>query len=778
MLRNSAADAVDAVDTLCDAVALVEHYSSGDPALLDDLTEAVLAAYSFGTLPRRLNRATEVLAAAVAAAPMGDHAVDRWAVAVRVALSLQWRETGDGADGAAAREHLRLARRLARLGQSRRPPSPLIALIAAHAHIGNALLLGDRGEIDSSRECIMEVDALVAHGGVLAPEFAAMMPRLRQVPDEAARLLSLGDPETTRRLAADLMAGVAAVSPDRREAAGAPSLWDFARLAAAETSGDRAVVRATFEDVFDVSLTRPDRTPTDPEERPRYLAAAGSAALELHRRNGDPALLDAAVSQLDQAWTSLGDHLPTTATAGMLVDLADACRLREGQVRSGAGHRRAVDVGARALRKYAHCVLLSDSPDDGLAVARLANKHVEHMAGSCLDDGDAMRTINVLEAGRGLVLHAATMYTTVPEMLRRSGRADLAEAWELAGAGTETAAELRRQALTALAGSPAGLVLLSAPGAGDLGPMVWGADLDAVVYLLPGSTGPGGAVQVRQDGAVEHLVLPRLQLASHGPQAATAEAHRLAFLDRDLTGVDMTSDPAALRWQAALDELCDWAYEAVVGPLLDHMRGWGMLRAPRLGLIPVGSLALTPWHAARRRQDGVERHACQDAVFSYAASARQLGDVTRRVRLPLDAAPVFVANPTQTQVWTSIGAAAAHEAYYPAATYLGLPVRLSGGALGTVEEVLQWLPSVQGDGASMLQLSSHACVHDSPTRSYFELAGGQRLSVAEVLDRARGRRAGAPGGLVICDSCMTDLTERDHDEVLTLGTALRPERSV
>jgi molecular chaperone DnaK (HSP70) len=61
---------------------------------------------------------------------------------------------------------------------------------------------------------------------------------------------------------------------------------------------------------------------------------------------------------------------------------------------------------------------------------------------------------------------------------------------------------------------------------------------------------------------------------------------------------------------------------AAIGPLLGTLPG----RLRRIVLVPVGELGLVPWHAARCRSGRGYHYACQDVVFSYAASARQFID--------------------------------------------------------------------------------------------------------------------------------------------------------
>ena len=51
------------------------------------------------------------------------------------------------------------------------------------------------------------------------------------------------------------------------------------------------------------------------------------------------------------------------------------------------------------------------------------------VARTALGAGDRAGAWSALETGRGLVLHAATVAASVPELLRRADAADLADRW-------------------------------------------------------------------------------------------------------------------------------------------------------------------------------------------------------------------------------------------------------------------------------------------------------------------------------------------------------------
>jgi hypothetical protein len=111
-------------------------------------------------------------------------------------------------------------------------------------------------------------------------------------------------------------------------------------------------------------------------------------------------------------------------------------------------------------------------------------------------------------------------------------------------------------------------------------------------------------------------------------------------------------EAAGQHWRGALTDLCDWAWDAVTGPVLAHVAQWRLGRLPRLVLIPTGKLGVVPWHAARRaRDDERPRYAIEYAVFTYAASARQLVSAARRWQRPCGDCPA--ARPSRPVCCTS-----------------------------------------------------------------------------------------------------------------------------
>jgi CHAT domain-containing protein len=111
---------------------------------------------------------------------------------------------------------------------------------------------------------------------------------------------------------------------------------------------------------------------------------------------------------------------------------------------------------------------------------------------------------------------------------------------------------------------------------------------------------------------------------------------------------------------------------------------------------------------------------------------------------------------------------------YQGAVYLGRPQEVAAGP-GTAAEVLSRLPGGGAAQASLLHCGCHANVAASMAASHLVLANGERLPIAKILAQAQQREHGgatAPGFLAVLSACMSDLARSDHDEALTLASAL------
>ncbi|MEV4350477.1 CHAT domain-containing protein [Actinoplanes sp. NPDC049596] len=509
------------------------------------------------------------------------------------------------------------------------------------------------------------------------------------------------------------------------------------------------------------------------------LRAAGALADLL---DDDPALRPAAIRQLDEIARDPSvpspDRVALAALAAMarLPDEPRAAAEGLERVRPEltAGHplaaqihatlatayrldgrlAEAVESGLRGLRAYGNDVLLQSGTAHALDAARQAAALALETAGWCLDADRPAAAIEALELGRGLVLDSATAGATVLELLREAGHTALAEEWAatpaapVAATAAETVAatlvavpsDLRPRVLAALGDSGLAGQLVTVPGPAEIAAAVRAVDADALVYLLAGDGDrPGRLVLVPADGEPRCLPAPELR----GDAVPEAVPMAAAGPDRDILPVD---GPTGEDWAAT----CDWAWPAVIAPLLTGLGEPGPDRPHRLVLVPWGPLDRIPWHAARSPESV---YAFRSFAISYAASGRQLGAVAHRPRRT--AGPVsLLSDPTGGLRWAPVEVELLREGPYPGAR-----------VISTADDVLRAL-----DGDAVLHLACHAVTGATPERSHLVL--DPDLPVTRILSEARDRPPGLPGGLVVLSACSTDLTPSAHDEALTLATAV------
>ncbi|MFE4373078.1 CHAT domain-containing protein [Streptomyces sp. NPDC056835] len=560
--------------------------------------------------------------------------------------------------------------------------------------------------------------------------------------------------------------------------------------------------------------------------------ALGSARLLLNLLNDDPEVLATALLGLERARERMGPDTPPIAAVAVLDGLADGYR-RRGDPAAGDPSA-AVDAGLAVIRTVAAEVMLQRGAHHGLLPARGAARRAVRVAHWSLADGHPRTAVEALELGRALVLRASTTATDVPDRLVAAGRSDLADRWrervldspepvlppvppsapapapgsggaadrdavlteslrgtvrlllEQGMPGGEIPSELRREALGVLAEHDGRHNLHEALTPAALGKSLAAVDADALVYLLDGpedSDAPGAALLVDTEGRVVHVPLPGLARRACAPLRSYISA-RTAFSRARGAG----RESAESDWRAALDRLCDWAYPAAMGPVLDEIAAWDRDRArpPHLVLVPCSTLGVVTWHAARAPAPGTGdatayRYVIQDAVVSYAASGRQFAEAAGRDQLPPADDPVIVLDPSGDLLWPVLEAEGIRDAHYPQARILGAETETAEEHARLPERVLACLPGRGEPGASLLHLGCHADTREVPLDSAL-LFGGTReseraartelkLPISRVLERAAGRRPGSPGGLVVLNACLSDLSERDHDEALTLATA-------
>ncbi|UWP86477.1 CHAT domain-containing protein [Dactylosporangium fulvum] len=416
------------------------------------------------------------------------------------------------------------------------------------------------------------------------------------------------------------------------------------------------------------------------------------------------------------------------------------------------------DVGLRGLRGHAWRALLQPDTAARTAAVKYASPDAMTVAGWHITDGDAAGAAVALDACRGLILHAATEYADVPTRLAAVGAEELAAQWRAhPGALDEVPIELRRAALQRLTTAGG---LLDPPPEAEVRAALTAVGADALVYLVPPDAGPAAAVIVPAAGPPTILPLPRLTTLPGTPATDPA-----ADPARDLAAI--------VRQPNQLGTLCDWAWDAAIGPLLDTLG----TPAPRLVLVPMGELATVPWHAARHVVDGRPEYAIERAVFSYAASARMLCRTADRPATAIEPALV-VGDPDTAGAATALPAARdealAVAGLYRDATYVG---RLADGTpspagAGTPEEVLGWLADGSAGPGGVLHLACHGVVIDgagTQDTSYLLLAGGRRLA-AERLAATMATHAARRPALVVLAACSSGVSGRGWDEAFSLST--------
>jgi len=524
-------------------------------------------------------------------------------------------------------------------------------------------------------------------------------------------------------------------------------------------------------------------------ERPRILTVLGYALLGRYYRAREPRDLSNAINRLEEARRAVGQETASPYAALVLRSLAEAYRARGDAARGDVD--RAMNIGLAALREHVGDVLLQATDEHALSTARRLITDAVEMARWSLGHDRPGPAIDALELGRGTVLHAATAGAGLADILRDSGHDDLADKWSGAAAEQPTAdtdqdSDLRYKVMEAIEGSPAEARLLAPPPLADITAALKRRGIDALVYLLPrDSAEPGLAIIVSPRGVVTPVPLPGLQTQADGDACAYLRALRQANAPEGTAG-----EVAAERWRIALGSVCDWAWRTVIRPVLGAIpRPGGAPR--RVVLVPTAELGLVPWHAAREEAGDGYRYACQDVIFSYAASARQFVDTARLGFRPWPERPVLISDAKRSLRATEIGICHLQAAFYPrAAVYGGAYRRLvqdggtavPGAAAATPEDVVGALPHGAADGASLLHFGGHGRTRVPVLSSRIELdnrdtpgaepAGDSTtVPVRRILREARTRALSASGGLVVLASCLMDVTEADYDETLTLATA-------
>ncbi len=525
--------------------------------------------------------------------------------------------------------------------------------------------------------------------------------------------------------------------------------------------GDIVKLRSTVDEI----LRRASLPGVVAEERARLLYMAGNLWTIAHTKTRDTTFLDNAIEHLEPAYEiATGTVEPFAMMSAEQLTDAYWHRGKPGDAESS------IRWGFVALREHARQVLLHEHLAHGTTKANTVVEHAHALTHRCAAVGRPEDAVAAIESGRALAMHAATSGDLVAAILRELGHDDLALEWtHHLRADQATSNDLRYRVLGALSGTDAEERLLSPPTPATVAPALRETGTDALVYLVPAAGDePGRALMVDAAGGLRVLPLPQLSTSAGSPVDRYLTAHRLAT-----TTYDTEQAAAVDRWRAELGELLWWAWPAVVDPVLRELESLVPDRTPRLVLVPCGPLGVVPWHAARAEGGGRTRFAIERAVFSYAASARQLCDVAARPARAVGEDVAVVANPGRDLFGGTPETRYLHRFLYPGAHFYGLvPSDITEAGEGSAEDVLALLPRRTSDGVSLLHLACHAWTGPTPADSYLRLADGATLTVADIVRHTRGRPKNAPGGLVLLSACGSDLADRDHDEAMTVASAM------
>ncbi|TCO54268.1 CHAT domain-containing protein [Actinocrispum wychmicini] len=690
-------------------------------------------------------------------------------------------------------------------GSVRREVSAGVDAILAAFDTRVAYLEADPGR---ESELLRETDGMVDSAAPASHERvrAEILLLLKKTSGAGAR----GEHQEGRRLlrsALDLAEELPATDPIRQAlAAAAPNVMVYLNMPAGDGTGRWATSEADRAE-----LDRLCRSPDIPDdERATHMFALAM----IRMREQTPASMDEAVDLCERALPMSPPggvlHSRHLATMGivraarwqMFGDPDDHGELAAGiacleQARANAVETGNVDVLVSIGRDLSQMYLMDGCTDSARETAitglrgrvwsavlqsRAADVHLA--IGDAADDAYWAAQLFLksnrfdlaawaLEMGRGLIIHAATETRDIPTRLAEHGKAELAREW-LAAPADQIPSELRRRVMSALAGvelaadgslaadfDTAMRLVPDPPSPDEIRAALMALDMDALVYLVPGKRdGTGLAAVIPVSDHPHWITLPKLM------------TEQAAGFEHDLSAAAREVQPIPGRRTDTVDTMCEWAWESAIGPLLADVET--SKDVPRIVLIPVRELSRIPWHAAWRTVDGRVRYAVEDAVFSYAASARMFctaawsGDVALTDGMIVS--DPDTAGAAQPLPGARAEAAAIRERFYPNARLVGRAADGTEAAdgRGLSEDVRSWLADPQG--GTLLHLACHATVNAGRGKddtSYLLLCDAERLSAEEFVDASSSRDL----AVAVIAACRSNESGRGYDEAFSLATA-------
>jgi len=252
--------------------------------------------------------------------------------------------------------------------------------------------------------------------------------------------------------------------------------------------------------------------------------------------------------------------------------------------------------------------------EHAIAAGRDAAETAQELGRWCLADGMASEAVVALERGRALALLAASSGSLVAERLDAAGEHELADRWRRS---EQITTRITRRAGVPLVSNPAGCRTTYGTARSTCSPAgrtptascprqtpppsprrcatsLW--TRSSICRLPDGSRArrlrsapapDGGALVLRPDGDIQWVPLRGLALAPGGVVGRYLLAQAGAVGD---VGGELLTD------------ICTWAWDVAVEPLLPVLRPDPAARPPRVVLVPGDALAIVPWQAAHPRR--------------------------------------------------------------------------------------------------------------------------------------------------------------------------------
>jgi CHAT domain len=274
------------------------------------------------------------------------------------------------------------------------------------------------------------------------------------------------------------------------------------------------------------------------------------------------------------------------------------------------------------------------------------------------------------------------------------------------------------------------------------------ADERPLVYIAPAD--PGGLALIVRGSDVLHVPL--------GDISTQVVRDRVTpYLDA-YTAYRADPEAGLAGWNAALDGMGEWLWEAVVGPVVDEFDHGG-----ELIVVAGGLLGLLPLHAAWTPDADAptgRRYALDDVVFSHAPNARALSAAREIARSTALDKVLVIVDPQP------VGAPA-----LPAAAIEGAVASAASPATATVlagGEATSAAFAREAVHAQVLHLACHGVADlETPLESGLLLAGNGWVTLRDLFGMTLQVR------LAVLSACETSLPGTElPDEVVALPTGL------